>query len=130
MVILYFQCIFAFDSYKNTTDVHAPKFIPSINKDNDAKNIQSPTNIHSDKTSVSKISDSTSSSNTGTTDKNLKPKHSVVKNMSRAYIKPKTKYSLWNHPPPSEDLPIVVTNRKDDNLIIKVQYGPCKGRLL
>ena len=50
--------------------------------------------------------------------------------MSRAYVKNKTNYSLHNHPPPSEDLPMVITNRKDDNLIRKVQYGPRKGRLL
>ena len=98
------------DRLHNIADIHAPKFDPSIDKDNDATDIQTPTNIHSDKNSISKILDSASSSNIDYTVKYLKPKN-VVKNMSRAYVKPKTKYSLHNYPPPSEDLPIVVINR-------------------
>ena len=72
------------DRLKNIADVHAP----SIDKDNDQKDIQPPNNISPDKNSVSKISDSASSSNIHSTGKYLKPKH-VIKNMVRAYMKQK-----------------------------------------
>ena len=56
------------DRLKNIADVHAP----SIDKDNDQKDIQPPNNISPDKNSVSKISDSASSSNIHSTGKYLK----------------------------------------------------------
>ena len=65
------------DRLKSIADLYAPKFDPSIDKDNDQKDIQPPNNISPDKNSVSKISDSASSSNIHSTGKYLKPKTSI-----------------------------------------------------